>query len=278
MKKFLFILLVSVSFTPFLHSEENVDKPRGIIALGKYNKPKHTRYEIGSIGGTKFVHDKIYEKGKSSDSGYGCRSTENVSGLWTKIKMDSVTVDAQMAYSYNTYKYDRGVNGSHSAHARFHGHSIDTVIEARYRPFEAKTLKISPIVGLGYKYTRKRAYTEEYSTANRSYEKNNLKTLNLRLGAFLERDCKVFSRDCWVYSKLMYARVLHASDSKVKYTVDGGNTQSERTNFQKKNGFEMSIGTAINVFRRWDVDVCYQLFADGKLSSHGALWKVCYNF
>lgn len=282
MKRGLAIIFALVFCLPILHAEgaeESVEvgEPHGIVALGKYNKPKHSKYELGSIGGMRFVHDKIYQKGQSSSSGYRRRARESVTGLWMTIKaFPPITLDTQLAYTYDTYKYDRAVD---QAHARFHGYSVNGIVEARYRPFDAKLFKISPIVGFGYKYSHKRAYTEKYAPVNnRKYEKSDYKTFQLRLGAFLERKYKIFSRKCWVYSKLMYTRTLHDSDSASKYSVNGGNTQVERSNFQKKDGFELDIGTAINVFRRWDVDVSYQLLADGKLSSHGVLWKVSYNF
>ncbi|MDE6431942.1 MAG: autotransporter outer membrane beta-barrel domain-containing protein [Opitutales bacterium] len=276
MKKFLFVVLASVSCVSFLHSEENLNKPHTIVALGKYNKPKHTTYEIGSVGGTRFVHNRIYEKGGSTR--YGCRSVESVTGLWTKVKIAPVMLNACVAYTYDTHKYDRMVGVSDSAHGKFHGYSLSTIIEAQYNPVKVKSFKVSPFVGLRYKYSHKRAYTERNSSANRSYEKSDLKSLRLGIGVFLEKNLRIFSRKCWIYSKLTYLHVLHDSDPTVKYTIGNGAIQSERSNFQKKDGFEMELGTAINFFRKWDADVCYQLFADDKLSSHGVLWRVSYNF
>lgn len=271
----LFVLITC--FAPLCAEDVSPVKPHTVIALGRYNKPKHTRYEIGSIGGTRFVHDKLYERGVQS-SRYNIRSREQITGLWSKVKIDQVLFDAQLAYTYDTYKYDRAYGAGGCAHSRFHGYSLEGIVDARYRAIDLKVFKFSPIIGFSYKHSHKRAHTEKYSNNGRSYEKEDADVLRLRLGTSLEGRYKICSRECWVYSELMYVRVLHDSDPASKYTVNGGNTQVVHSNFQKKDGFELTIGTAINVFKRWDVILGYQLFTDNKLSSHAIQWRVSYNF
>ncbi len=279
MKQYFLVLGILIFGIPFLSGHENLEKNHEIISLGRHNQPKHSRYEIGSIGGMRYLHNKIYDKGTDSSCGYTRRSTESITGLWTKIKTNPILWNIQIAYTYDTYKYDRWDENGIKAHARYHGYSISTIAEARYKPFDLKFLRVSPILGLSYKYSHQRAFSEKYADVNRHYEKSNLKLLQLRAGGFLERDFDIFSRKCWVYSKLIYTRTLDDSDSAVKYTIDNDAVvHTIHSNFEKKDGFEMSIGTIINVLTRWDIDISYQLFADGKLSSHAALWQLSYNF
>lgn len=253
-------------------------KPTGIISIGKYNKPKHTKYEIGSIGGMRFTHDKVYEEGTLSSLGYKRRSSDNITGLWSKINAEKILFNVQMIYTHNTYKYDRNISNDIKAHARYHGYSLTGIIDAYYQAFDLNFIKLSPILGLSYDVVHKRAFSEKYAGHNdRNYEKNDLKTLKLRFGALLERDFYICSRKCRVYSKLIYTRVLDDSNPKIKFT-ENNVRKYERSNFQKKDGFELTTGTTVNIFSRWDVEISYQLFTDGKFSSHAALSKFSYNF
>ncbi len=269
----LVLLMLSFGFS-ILKADDIIDN--SFITLGKRVEKKNTCYEFDSVGGVRFIHDKIYDKNDSKDLGYNRRKTESITGLWTELKFNKITLGVQLAYTYDTYKYDRA-DGGKRAYARYHGYSVDSIIEARCVPLKFKWIKISPVTELSYEYTHERAFTEKYINNCRHYDANNSKVLSIGIGTFLERDFNILSHKCWIYSKLLYSHVLDDSNPAVKYTVN--NTESiVHSNFRKKDGFKMNLGTAANIFSKWDIDISYQLFTDDKLSAHAAIWKVCYNF
>jgi hypothetical protein len=240
--------------------------------------PSEKKISLGSITGFRLAHDKIYPKGTPRSDGYKCKSINRLSGLTTNVSVRDIAIDLTVGYGYDSYKYERNT-GPLTAHASYHGYSLYGIADVRYCGLAAfKAVEISPIVGLSCERIHRESFMEKYAgNSNRDYEKDNLKILKARLGALLERDFYINSHKCKSYLKLLYSRALNSSEANVHF-VENGKSVTERSNFQKKNGFELTIGVRSSIFSKIGLDLNYELFTSRKMTSHAGIVILTYNF